>query len=96
MAPAKSLFSLAFSPYSSVNPFASRLFIPPNFAFRVWTSDPVLAVDPGGRNARLLLVQHRDNPIVRKPRSLHGPILASNRHSEVFWRNFGGSKHAPF
>jgi hypothetical protein len=42
-------------------------------------ADPVLTADIGGRNTRLLLTQHGNDLLFRKPRSLHGPVLPSVR-----------------
>jgi hypothetical protein len=42
-------------------------------------ADPVLAAHLGGRNARLLLAQYRNDLLFREPRSLHRPVLPSGR-----------------
>jgi hypothetical protein len=53
-------------------------------------ADHVLATDLGGRNPRLLLAQHRDNLLFRKPRSLHRPVLPSRRTLPSFGGKCGG------
>lgn len=40
-------------------------------------ADPVLAAHVGGRNPHLLLAQNGNDLLLRKPRSLHRPILPS-------------------
>ncbi len=81
MASARSRFSLAFSSSSAFNawlPKRPSRRTPPSKR-RTSAADPVLAANIGGRNTRLLLTQHGNDLLFRKPRSLHGPVLPSVR-----------------
>src|SRR3954454_5699226 len=53
-------------------------------------ADPVLAAYLSGRDPRLLLPQHRNNLLFREPRSLHGPVLPSDRTLAPLGGNRGG------
>src|SRR6202035_2163966 len=75
---ARSFFSLAFSSSSCFRRLASETSMPPYLAFQLYSvalRDAVLAREIGRLRARLVLPQHANNLLFRKPGSLHLSFL---------------------